>query len=63
MTVSGSNDDDAPTADEVVADMQRMASEVHSPGGRDVGAGRDAGHLALTRAVNQSLKKEKNRKK
>jgi hypothetical protein len=28
VTVKGADDDDAPTADEVVADMQRMASEV-----------------------------------
>jgi hypothetical protein len=63
VMVCGSNDDDAPTADEVVADMQRMALEVHSPGGRDVGVDETADHLAPPRTDDRSLKKKKNRKK
>jgi hypothetical protein len=64
VTVSGRNDDNAPTADEVVADMQRMASEAHSRGGIDVGSvDETADRLAPTRTDDRSLKKKQNRKK
>jgi len=66
VMVRGANDDDAPTADEVVMDMQRMASEVRSPVEMGVGSlDETADHVALTGAVDQILKKKKkkNRKK
>ena len=64
VTVRGANDDDAPTADEVVMDMQRIASEIRSPVEMGVGSPVEtADHLTLTRAVDQRLKKKKNRKK
>jgi hypothetical protein len=63
VTVRGRNDDEAPTADEVVADMQRMASEVQSPGGRGVGSLEETTDLAPTKTADRSLKKKKNRKK
>jgi hypothetical protein len=64
VTVRGANDDDAPTADEVVMDMQRMASEVRSPAEMAVGSlDETADHVALTGAVDRILKKKKKRKK
>jgi hypothetical protein len=63
MTVSGANDDEAPTADEVVTDMQRMASEVQSPGGRGSARWRRQRTWRLQKPPIGGLKKKKNRKK
>jgi hypothetical protein len=62
VTVSGDDDDDTPTADEAVMEMQRRASEVRSPVAveGDVLVERsDAGNLTLTTAVDRHLKKKK----
>jgi hypothetical protein len=63
VTIRGANDDDAPTADEVVMDMQRMASEVRSPVEMGVGSLDETADHVLTGAVDRILKKKKKRKK
>jgi hypothetical protein len=64
MPVAGNDDVERPTADEVVEEMQRRASEVGSPETveGDVLVGR-ADNLALSEAVDQRLKKKKKKKK
>jgi hypothetical protein len=66
VTVRGNDDDDTPTADEAVEEMQRRASEVRSPVAAegDVLVGRsDPGNRALTTALDRRLKKKQKQKK
>ena len=66
VTVRGNDDDDTPTADEAVEEMQRRASEVRSPVAveGDVLVGRsDPGNRALTTALDRRLKKKQKQKK
>jgi hypothetical protein len=66
VAVKGNDDDDTPTADEAVEEMQRRASEVRSPVAveGDLLVGRsDPGNLALTTAVDRRSRKKKKQKK
>jgi hypothetical protein len=62
LPVSAADDDVTPTADEVVEEMQRRATEVRAPvvAGEQLEASGDPG---LTTAVDQRLKKKKKQKK
>jgi hypothetical protein len=62
VEVSGADDDDTPTADEAVEEMQRRASEVRSPAAAGNVLVERSDSLASTTAVDQSLKKKKKRK-
>jgi hypothetical protein len=63
VEVSGADDDDTPTADEAVEEMQRRASEVRSPAAAEGNVLVErSDSLALTTAVDQRLKKKKKRK-
>jgi hypothetical protein len=62
VPVGGDDDLEMPTADEAVEEMQRRASEVRSPTAVDGDVLVRSDDLALTKAVDQRLKKKKKRK-
>ena len=66
VTVGGNEDDDTPTADEAVEEMQRRASEVRSAvaaEGEVLVERSDPGKLTLTTAARRRLKKKKKHEK
>ena len=66
VMVIGNEDDDTPTADEAVEEMQRRASEVRSAvaaEGEVLVERSDPGKLTLTTAARRRLKKKKKHEK